>query len=218
MSIISYHNAKIVSHNMKKYVGRKDGIRRNEIREIMKVLNEPLPLRVRRLALLLAILWGELRLNQVRMSRISPACLGRCPFPGDTMVILGSVLPGVRQVYVKRLTQNINPVRLPSWQAILGVPMFLLLSLSLERWIRFRITPEVIYAVLYQGLVVAGFSFILLTTMLRRYMASRLGVFAFATPLFGVFLCYLLLAKRLSMMILVSGILVGVEISVVNKR
>ena len=139
-------------------------------------------------------------------------------FFGDAMVLFSSFLLGSRQVYVKRLTQQMHPVRLLLWQGILSVPVFLFLCLLFERGTSIQLNPEIISAILYQGLVVAGFCFIMLTTLLRRYMASKLGVFAFANPLLGVVLSNLLLGEHISLLIILSVLLVGIGITIVNSR
>ena len=56
-----------------------------------------------------------------------------------------------------------------------------------------------IAAVLYQGVVVAGFCFVAWTTVLKKYSPSKLTVLFFTTPLFGVLLSHLLLGDELRM-------------------
>ncbi|MDP6778829.1 MAG: DMT family transporter, partial [Candidatus Latescibacteria bacterium] len=82
----------------------------------------------------------------------------------------------------------------------------------------YSFTPQITAAVLYQGLVIAGFCFIVATSLLRRYRASRLGVFGFITPVFGVLLSNLLLGEGVSAGLLVSVVLVGAGIAIVNSE
>src|SRR5690606_8321644 len=51
----------------------------------------------------------------------------------------------------------------------------------------FRATPIAVGSVLFQCIVVAFLSFLAWFWLLRHYLASRLGVFSFMTPLFGIF-------------------------------
>lgn len=138
--------------------------------------------------------------------------------PGDLMVLISGLLLGARQVYTKRLTQGIHPAKLLFWQATLSLPLFALLSALLEGGTSYRFTPAVVGAILYQGLIIAGFCFLVATTLLRRYRASRLGVFGFVTPVFGVLLSNLLLGESLSPGLLASMLLVGVGIAIVNSE
>ncbi len=138
--------------------------------------------------------------------------------PGDLMVLASGLLLGGRQVYTKRLTQAIPPAKLLLYQAALSLPVFILLSALLEADAAYRFTPGIVGAVLYQGLIIAGFCFLVATTLLRRYRASRLGVFGFVTPIFGVLLSNLLLGETLSPGLLASMLLVGAGIAIVNSE
>ena len=62
---------------------------------------------------------------------------------------------------------------------------------------------------------VLGF-FIVLTLLFQRYIASRVGVFQFITPVFGVVFSNLLLGERLSFGLVASMVLVGTGIAIVN--
>ena len=136
---------------------------------------------------------------------------------GDAIVLFSAVLLGLRQVVLKRLVQGLHTFQVLFWQAALSLPVFALLSLFTEADASYTWTWGVIAAVLYQGLVVAGFCFILWVSLLQRYSASRLGVVGFATPVLGVLLSALLLGDPLTWGLLGSMSLVAVGIAVVNR-
>lgn len=136
--------------------------------------------------------------------------------PGDILVFVSGLLLGARQVYTKRLTQNIDPARILLWQAALSLPVFIGASLLVEDQTSYHITGAVVGAILYQGLVIAGFCFMAITALLRRHRASRLGVFGFVTPVFGVVLSSILLGEGISAGLLISMFLVGIGIAIVN--
>lgn len=136
---------------------------------------------------------------------------------GNLVVLASCILLGLRQVVTKRMTQGINPVRLVFWQSAFSVPGFVLISLLFERDFAFRLTPAITIAVFYQGLVVAGFCFIIMTTLLKRFNASSVSTFSFFTPVFGVFLSGLLLGEPLSVWLLLSLFLITAGILVVNR-
>lgn len=135
---------------------------------------------------------------------------------GDALVLLSGLLLGARQVYTKTLTQKIHPARLLFWQASLSVPVFFILSAVFERGATLVFNPPIIAAIVYQGVVVAGLGFIFWTVLLRRYNASRLGVFGFISPISGVVISYYLLGEPISNALIIGVILVGVGIVVVN--
>ena len=138
--------------------------------------------------------------------------------PGDVMVLTSGLLLGARQVYTKKLTQYIHPARLLLWQAALSLPMFILLSALLENLNTTVIRPGIVAAIFYQGLVVAGFCFLVSVTLLRRYRASRLGVFGFVTPVVGVVFSNLMLGEVISATLLISVLMVGIGVAIVNTE
>jgi drug/metabolite transporter (DMT)-like permease len=79
-----------------------------------------------------------------------------------------------------------------------------------------RITPVAIACLLYQGVIVAFASYLAWFWLLTRYMAGRLSVFAFLTPLFGVIAGAVVLSEPLRPVFLVAATLVGAGIGLVN--
>ncbi len=136
---------------------------------------------------------------------------------GNITVLVSSILLGYRQIVTKKMTQGMHPVKLVFWQSALSVPAFILVSVLFERHFPFRITTPIAGALLYQGLVVAGFCFILLTSLLRRYNAAMITAFSFFTPLVGVFLSGLLLGEPLTLWLILSLLLIAAGIAVVNR-
>lgn len=136
---------------------------------------------------------------------------------GDLLVLTSAMLLGARQIYLKRLTQNMHPGKVLIWQATPSLPIFFLLSFLFETQ-PLHLDTRIIGGVLYQGLVVAGFCFILLTSLLQRYNASKLAVFGFITPVIGVIISNMLLNDPISPGIVLSLALVGAGITIVNRQ
>ncbi len=135
---------------------------------------------------------------------------------GDSMVAMSGMLLGLRQVVLKRLVQGLHPFQVLFWQASLSLPLFVLWSFFFEGDAEYVWSAEVVGAMLYQGIVVAGLCFILVIYLLRHHSASRLGVFSFITPVVGVVLSAWLLDEDISATLLVSVALVAVGIVVAN--
>jgi drug/metabolite transporter (DMT)-like permease len=77
-------------------------------------------------------------------------------------------------------------------------------------------TPTVLLAFAYQVIVVAFVSYLVWFWLLTRFLASRLMVFSFLTPLFGVAFGVLLLNERLSAQFGLAALLVVAGIMLVN--
>ena len=137
---------------------------------------------------------------------------------GDAIVLISGLLLGARQVYTKTISQSMHPARLLFWQATLSIPVFFGLSAIFERDATYYWDARIITAVFFQGVVIAGLCFIFWTLLLRRYNASRLGVFAFIAPVSGVAISYFLLGEPISNTLIVGVVLVGVGIAVVQFK
>ncbi|MES2570267.1 MAG: DMT family transporter, partial [Verrucomicrobiota bacterium] len=70
----------------------------------------------------------------------------------------------------------------------------------------------------FQTVVVAFSSYLLWFWLLRKYLASRLSIFSFLTPLFGVVFGMLLLDETLNPPFVFGAILVLAGITVVNRK
>ena len=81
-----------------------------------------------------------------------------------------------------------------------------------------RLTPVVVLSLAYQCVIVAFASFLVWFWLLTRYLASRLSVFSFLTPLFGVAAGVILLGEPVTAAFLGAAALVGAGIFLVNSR
>ncbi len=79
-----------------------------------------------------------------------------------------------------------------------------------------RITPWAFAVLAFQGVVVAFASYLTWFWLLTRYLAARLSVFAFLTPLFGVLAGAWLLGEAVSHVFLIAATLVLAGIVLVN--
>ncbi len=137
---------------------------------------------------------------------------------GDLIVILSASLLGLRTVITKRLIQSIHPYRLLIWLMIISLPCFFGSSLILEDRSNYEISPEVITAILYQGLIVAGVCFVGWTSILKKHSPSKLVVLSFATPISGIVFSNLLLGDELGFSLIAGAVLVALGIFIVNRR
>ncbi len=145
--------------------------------------------------------------------------LGAHSYPvGDLIVLISASLLGFRTVVTKRLIQSIHPYRLLIWLMIFSLPCFFGLSLLLEDQSNYAFSPAVIAAILYQGLIVAGFCFVCWTSILKKHSPSKLVVLSFATPISGIIFSHLLLADELGFSLIAGATLVAFGIYLVNRR
>jgi len=80
------------------------------------------------------------------------------------------------------------------------------------------ITPAAVASLLYQSVIVAFASYLAWFWLLSRYLAARLSVMSFLTPLFGVLSGVLFLSESLTLRFVLAALLIGAGIVLVNLR
>jgi drug/metabolite transporter (DMT)-like permease len=88
--------------------------------------------------------------------------------------------------------------------------LVLLAAAMLLGQLSFKPTPLALGNLVFQTLIVSFASFLAWFHLLRRYLASRLGILSFMTPLFGVLLGAWLLNERIALSFMVgAGLVLG---------
>lgn len=137
---------------------------------------------------------------------------------GDLIVTLAACFFGLRITLTKVFVQDIYPHRLLVWLLTLNIPCFLVLSYFFEHGKPIELTLASGAGILYQGWILTGFCFLTLTSVLRKYKASKLVVLYFFMPVSGVLFSNLLLGDKLSLSILAGTVLVAAGIYLVNMK
>lgn len=147
------------------------------------------------------------------------AATERATLPGDALGALAALLWAATTVLIRasRLATatatkvlfyqlGISAVTLPIASALLGEP-------GVIAW-----TPRAVASLAYQAVVVAFVSYLAWFWLLTRYLAGRLAVFSFLTPLFGVAFGTTILGEPLTARFALAALLVAAGIALVNMR
>jgi drug/metabolite transporter (DMT)-like permease len=116
---------------------------------------------------------------------------------GDALALLAGLAWGATTVAIRCSALSSAPATETLLYQLLGAFVLLLPSAWLTGQWRFEPTVTVWAHLGFQSLIVSFASFLAWFWLLRRYLASRLGVFSFLTPLFGVLLGVWLLGESL---------------------
>lgn len=137
---------------------------------------------------------------------------------GDLLGILAAIFWAATIVVVRATPlARVSAAKVLLYQLAVSAAVALPLSwLAGEQGIRGDLTPQVLLALLYLAVVVAFASYLAWFWLLTKYLASRLMVFAFLTPLFGVAFGVLLLGEPLSLLFGLAAALVVAGIVLVN--
>ncbi|MFT4434111.1 DMT family transporter [Caballeronia sp. 15715] len=136
---------------------------------------------------------------------------------GDALGVLGGVFWAATTVVIRA-----SPLARASASKTLfyqlGVSAIVLFALAfaLGQTHVSTITLTAVASLAYQAIVVAFLSYLTWFWLLTRYMASRLSVFSFLTPIFGVAFGVLLLGESLTTRFMVASALVVTGIALVN--
>ncbi|MCY1234240.1 EamA-like transporter family protein [compost metagenome] len=102
----------------------------------------------------------------------------------------------------------------------LGVSAVMLLAMAVAagQTATVQIDGVVLASLFYQSVLIAFASYLIWFWLLRRYLASRLSVFSFLTPLFGVAFGVVLMHDAVGPRFAVAALLVLAGIVLVNRR
>ena len=110
------------------------------------------------------------------------------------------------------------PAKTLFYQLAVSAGLLFIFSRLLDQTAMGSITPLVIASLVYQGVIVAFASYLAWFWLLSRYLAGRLSVMSFLTPLFGVVSGVLVLGEALTARFVLAALLIGGGIVLVNRR
>lgn len=135
---------------------------------------------------------------------------------GDFLALMAGIAWAVTTVAVRLSSlAKESATKTLFYQLAVGFVLLMLAAIVLGQT-GFNPTPIAWGSLLFQSLVVSFASYLTWFWLLRHYLASRLGVFSFLTPLFGVALGVWLLDEPLEPSFLVGAILVCAGIVLVS--
>jgi drug/metabolite transporter (DMT)-like permease len=147
------------------------------------------------------------------------AAAGGSTWLGDLFGVIAAALWAATTVLIRatRLA-HITATKTLFYQLAVSALMLPLASLAMGEPGVVALTPLAIASLVYQGAVVAFASYLAWFWLLTRYLAARLAVFSFLTPLFGVLAGVVVLGEPLTPSFALAALLVGGGIVLVNLR
>jgi drug/metabolite transporter (DMT)-like permease len=138
---------------------------------------------------------------------------------GDFFGLVAAVLWGATTVLIRTTSlSRATAAKTLFYQLAVAVPVLLAASLLLGEPGVVALTPFALASLAYQGAIVAFASYLAWFWLLTRYLAGRLAVFSFMTPLFGVLAGVAVLGESLTPTFAAAALLVGGGIVLVNRR
>jgi drug/metabolite transporter (DMT)-like permease len=135
---------------------------------------------------------------------------------GDGIQLLSAIVLAFQIVFLKHALARIEPSRVVLWQMVAAAVVFLAYGFAVEHLAGYHPGTASWVAMLYQGLVIGTFCFVIWLGQIRRYAASVIAIFGFIAPLVGVVMSALVLHEPLTPILLISCSLVALGIVVSN--
>ena len=137
-------------------------------------------------------------------------------------VVAAALVWSIANVQVKMLGDSVDAVHLNGWISLIAAPQLLVISYLLEgnQW------PHLLeigwggaFALAYQALLVAAFSYWIWYNLMRRYPVNQVMPFMLLQPLLGVASGYLFRGDEITWRTLVggAGIVAGVAIIILRR-
>lgn len=135
---------------------------------------------------------------------------------GDLLALAGGASYGATTVVIRCIKLSGAPASQTLLYQLLGAFVLLLVASAASGQLSIDPTPLALSALAFQTLIVSFASFLVWFWLLRHYLASRLGVFSFMTPVFGVVLGAWLLKEHIEPSFLAGALLVLAGIMLVS--
>ncbi|MBT4014230.1 MAG: DMT family transporter [Planctomycetaceae bacterium] len=138
---------------------------------------------------------------------------------GDCIIVISGALLAAKILFIKANLKTVQSGTLMLWHDLIAVIWFVAIAAYFERdQISIdQVNHLVIWGLIYQGVIVGGLCFAIQTLLLNKYSASRITVFSFLTPIFGIATAATLRKDPLSPWIFLSLALVAAGIYLVNR-
>ena len=136
---------------------------------------------------------------------------------GDAFGVIGGILWAATTVWIRATgLTRISAAKVLFYQLVVSSLTLPFASLLMGEPGVVALTPIALASLVYQGVVVAFATYLAWFWLLTRYLAGRLAVFGFLTPLFGVIMGAVVLGEPLRPAFLGALALVGAGIWLVN--
>jgi drug/metabolite transporter (DMT)-like permease len=144
---------------------------------------------------------------------------GKSTALGDTFGMVGALLWAATTVLIRATSlTRVGAPKTLFYQLAVSALMLPVASIAMGEKGIIAWTPVAIAGMAYQAVIVAFASYLAWFWLLTRYLAARLAVFSFLSPLFGVLAGVLVLDEPLTARFALAALLVGAGIVLVNFR
>jgi len=137
---------------------------------------------------------------------------------GDLMMVGGALFWAATTLIIKSSSLNRVPAeKVMLYQLVVSIPFMALAVVAFDERITVMPSALALWALAYQTVWVVSITFVVWFAVMAKYSASRLSVFTFLTPLFGVAAGHFVLGEPLSFAFAAAVALVAIGLVLVNR-
>jgi drug/metabolite transporter (DMT)-like permease len=137
---------------------------------------------------------------------------------GDLMMVGGALFWAATTLIIKSSSLNRVPAeKTMLYQLVISIPMLALAAFVFGQHVPATASPLALWALAYQTIWVVSVTFVVWFAVMAKYSASKLSVFTFLTPLFGVAAGHLVLGEPLTPAFAAAVALVAIGLVLVNR-
>ncbi len=145
--------------------------------------------------------------------------IGIISHKGDFLVLTSAVTWSIYSVVNKKITLDYSPFMTILFLFFLMMIIILPFNINKELVNSINhLTVKVWVSVLYLGIFCSGIAYVLWAQALKEFAASKVGVFLYFEPFVTVFAAWFILNEKITVLIMLSGIIITIGVFIVNRN
>jgi drug/metabolite transporter (DMT)-like permease len=111
---------------------------------------------------------------------------------------------------------NVPATKFLMWSSVVSIPFMLAASFVLEDQPIAAWSGLALVGIMYQGIILGFFCFLVQASLLKYYSANTMASFTFLIPIYGVFYSIMLLGDPLTISLIIGTAMVATGIFTIN--
>lgn len=143
---------------------------------------------------------------------------GTFSLTGEGFLFISSLLGAIAGVYTKKLTTTLSPYAIAGYQLLVGSILLIGVGALFSQHVAFTFTPLSTTLLLYLGFISAA-AFTLWSALLKHNLISKVSIYKFSIPVFGVLLSFIFLQEAFDLVsVMIAMLLVAIGILLINME
>jgi len=137
---------------------------------------------------------------------------------GEGFMFISSLLGAISGIYTKKLTTELSPYAISGYQLLFGSILLVVIGFTFAEDVAFTFTMASTTLLLHLGFISAA-AFTLWSALLAHNQVSKVSIYKFSIPVFGVFLSFIFLQEAFDLVsVSIALVFVAVGILLINME